>query len=746
MKLAVETREIEGSGVIESREFTITASAKAFRILSDGLYTDKISTILRELACNAVDAHIEAGTADRQFDLKLPNHIDPIFRIRDYGTGISHEDVMNLYSTYFMSTKTNTNTQIGALGLGSKSPFSYTDSFTVISYFNGKKSIYTANIGSKGIPEIHLMLSQDNDEHNGLEVSFAVKETNFCEFETKARTIYRHFDPLPNVTGVEKFEIDIRNFVLAGKNWQVYTPKNNYSDNIPLAIMGLIEYPIEYSKLIEVSDDDKKLLQRLPVAFNFKIGELDITSNREALSYDARTSKNIVKHVKQSIEQISKEIGKKFTKCKTLWDAKILFWEMVKSNQAIETIVKRSNINLQFNGQRLDNIIEIDFCQRSTVHWSEEVSVTIFTKEYSRKSEKREARGRKFTPHHNRNYQLHIRPKKSTELFVDDLGRGATPRLKAYLNAMEGEPQIVLVAGTKTDIITIKNILGVDKFKKVSSLPKPVKRTCADGNPVPSIRIWQYMRKDFGDKFSRVWKANNAVTYSDGGIYVPLKRHIPQTNITGVNYPSGFNSFLDEANILGILVKTDVLYGVPVSQVKKLEKTGTWLNLFDLVRTGLEKKAKSKDFREKFSNNTIKDDIWDNISDNIKQVTVDCEVAEMLLTSLNEIMSFVDNNIVSAVADFEILNIDTLDAKELKKTISIMENMGIEIKKIKTTINLEKTINAIIKTYPMISLMFSDSSVFVQEHYYNRGNDEYTLKSQFTVMISYVETFAPKTK
>ena len=121
-------------GVTEAKSFSIEVNAKAFELLSSGLYTDKPLAIVRELSCNAFDAHMEAGNADRPFLIQLPNDLEPEFRIRDYGTGLKHEQVMKLYSSYFTSTKTNTNNQIGAFGLGSKSPFSYTDTFTVTSY------------------------------------------------------------------------------------------------------------------------------------------------------------------------------------------------------------------------------------------------------------------------------------------------------------------------------------------------------------------------------------------------------------------------------------------------------------------------------------------------------------------------------------------------------------------------------------------------------------------------------------
>ena len=45
-----------GLGVTQS--FQIRTNAHAFKMLSSGLYSDKIGAVLREIGCNAHDAHI----------------------------------------------------------------------------------------------------------------------------------------------------------------------------------------------------------------------------------------------------------------------------------------------------------------------------------------------------------------------------------------------------------------------------------------------------------------------------------------------------------------------------------------------------------------------------------------------------------------------------------------------------------------------------------------------------------------
>ena len=61
MKLHSSTHTVEKSGNFEENQFSIEASAKAFMILSDGLYSNKILAVIRELSTNAYDSHVDAG-------------------------------------------------------------------------------------------------------------------------------------------------------------------------------------------------------------------------------------------------------------------------------------------------------------------------------------------------------------------------------------------------------------------------------------------------------------------------------------------------------------------------------------------------------------------------------------------------------------------------------------------------------------------------------------------------------------
>jgi hypothetical protein len=289
------------SNVGEIGDFKIKASAKAFSILSSGLYANKIRAIVRELSCNAVDSHVAAGKQNTPFDVHLPNQLEPHFSIRDYGTGLSHEQVTQIYTTYFESTKTASNEFIGALGLGSKSPFSYTDNFTVTAIKDGKKGIYSAFINGEGVPSIALMMSEDTDEPSGVEVKFSVNDSyDYSKFRDEARHVYTYFKLRPVVSGSAGFEF--RDVAYETKD--IVPGIHQYNgNNRSMAVMGNIAYPIDVPNSEKNLGDLARLLQ-CGLEIHFAIGEVDFQASREGLSYIPQT----VDSIKRKLEQVNKAL------------------------------------------------------------------------------------------------------------------------------------------------------------------------------------------------------------------------------------------------------------------------------------------------------------------------------------------------------------------------------------------------------------------------------------------------------
>ena len=305
MKLDVEVNEIVLSNVGTTGEFRIRNSAKAFKILSDGLYSNKIRAIIRELSCNAVDSHVGAGKADVPFEVHLPSVLEPWFSVKDFGLGLSGDQVVNIYTTYFESTKTDSNDYIGALGLGSKSPFSYTENFTVTAIKNGTKRIYSAFINEMGVPSIAEMSEELTDEGNGVEVKFSVTDRyDYNSFKYESDEVFKWFKNKPTVTGAHftHQSIDYKEKdIVPGVNVQT-------NGSASMALMGNIAYPL--GKISEPQKHFGELAELLNcgLVIEFSIGELDFAASREELSYVPMT----IKSIKRKLEELNTNLMKHF--------------------------------------------------------------------------------------------------------------------------------------------------------------------------------------------------------------------------------------------------------------------------------------------------------------------------------------------------------------------------------------------------------------------------------------------------
>lgn len=300
--------------------FRIKESAKAFSILSSSLYQNPIRSIIRELGCNARDAHVAAKNPE-PWVLSLPSSLSPEFAVKDNGTGLSHEEVMQIYTTYFESTKTNSNDFVGALGLGSKSPFSYTDNFTVTSVKDGIKNIYSTFLTEEQIPSIVLLDSSNTNEPNGVEVRFSVKSVDFNTFRVEAIEALKFFDQKPK--GYPN-EVSNQFENINGIEHVASTKKTYNSSASPLVIMGGVQYTFDtknpafekYSTVINTS--------RHHMLIRANIGDVDIQPSRESLTMTKKTIEFISKKFEEALSKINADIDAQINNKKIEWDRIIL--------------------------------------------------------------------------------------------------------------------------------------------------------------------------------------------------------------------------------------------------------------------------------------------------------------------------------------------------------------------------------------------------------------------------------------
>ena len=261
-----------------------TGSSKAFDILSSTIYSNKLLAPIRELSTNAWDANVDNGKNGWDFEVYVPdNDFTGLFSIRDYGMGISKEEMLSpngIFTTYFKSSKEDGKSN-GFLGLGSKSPFAITNVFYVTSYCEGYKREYQLDKGS-GKPVISLASEQLTDEPTGLQISFRVPLLDLKKFEEEIVNFYSFWDNKPNFNREINFK-KITRPLINNK------PLKCIEDNKGLyCLMGNTPYKIS-SDQIHWELSKFTYQYETSVVLEAELGEVDFTASRESLESTPKT-------------------------------------------------------------------------------------------------------------------------------------------------------------------------------------------------------------------------------------------------------------------------------------------------------------------------------------------------------------------------------------------------------------------------------------------------------------------------
>lgn len=284
----------------ERREFRIKATGKAFRTLIDGLYENKIGALVRELISNGYDSHAAAGIPDVPLSVTAPTGMDPVFKVRDYGTSMTHETIMDLYSTIFESSKESTNDQVGMFGLGSKSPFAYTDTFSVTAYLDGVKRVYVAHVSDDDIPQITHVGTEEADEPNGIEVQVPA---TVHDVHTFAHEIQKNIMAATTPPIVDGLTTAVPEPLASGDGWKIYRDAHGYG-RIGIR-QGCVIYPLHSSYYVSAVSHGYTVIMDVP------IGSVDVTASRESLSLTPETREVVsalVQEVDKKVRQFAREI------------------------------------------------------------------------------------------------------------------------------------------------------------------------------------------------------------------------------------------------------------------------------------------------------------------------------------------------------------------------------------------------------------------------------------------------------
>lgn len=579
--------------------FKIKASAKAFKILS-GFYSEPILAIPRELGANAWDSHVKAKNTDKMFEVHAPNTLEPWFSLRDFGTGLSPAAIDTIYTTYFESTKTSDNDSDGCMGLGSKTPFNYTDNFNVTSFYKGQKHVYNCFIDESGSPSILHVVTQDSTEHNGVEIKFGVKIGDIGMWQDKISRAYEPFRYRPTIVGA-KIEYKPREYIYTGKRWSMRKNDGGYYNRGCNAFMGNYCYPINAGALRNAlhnvpNGNGYKLEQALNYGnfdFFFDIGELEVAPNKEQLQYEDNnaTTLAIISAIQAAVAELKEMVYKNIETPNSRWEAMHLYNKYNGYNSQyghVRNII--GDIPIKYNGGSMicgsENV--------STVHKATGAIgpttniVDGFVLYMLDSVTGRFKRTGTYAPYsENRDVQI----------FYTNLPAIKSARLRYHLRTKYATgvfPTCYIITDESKNNDTFNkhmNYFGWNKniVTDIESLPKPPpvarKKKIAGTDEIFYANIDEFIKptkKHHNGAY--VYWGKKAATFDSAGTYYYIDFFYAEPVWNG-----GKNVETHMSDAVKLFVDNklngseNTIYGINVKN-KKLLKTGKWINIFDLVK------------------------------------------------------------------------------------------------------------------------------------------------------------------
>ena len=324
MKMSSAVISVESSGVQSEAFFNIKDSnvAHIFGILRNKLYSDKPLAIIREYCTNAFDAHIEAGIPERPIEVSFPTAFKNTLTIRDFGKGLSEYDVFNIFASYGASTKRDSNDQVGMMGLGSKSAFSYVNDFIVTSYHNGTKSAYLAYIDDTNVGKISK-ISEEPTSESGLAIDVAVKTVDLSNFRRVASEFLKEFSPTPIVHNDDSVvrslrDEDRQNYIINTTEYKVYS--SWYGTNH--VRMGNVNYPFTIDDLgLDVIPDALRMYRhQTKVKIYAEIGSVVPSASRETLEFDDQTKSYLLGKLYEIRAKMVTDLQDLYNGCKSKYE------------------------------------------------------------------------------------------------------------------------------------------------------------------------------------------------------------------------------------------------------------------------------------------------------------------------------------------------------------------------------------------------------------------------------------------
>lgn len=341
--MIVKTNSESPLNAFFNNQMNINIDGMAHHMMIDGIYSNKLNSVIREICTNAHDSHITAG-----IDKPLEIVITPVDKgckvvIEDFGVGLSTQDSIDYLCTLNASSKRDSNDVVGCFGIGSKSVYSLTDKYSFECVKDGVKTFINLSKDLSGTPD-YSHTTTETSEPNGVTCTFIcqfslkeillaiyseltffkikpvikiVNDESSPVFRDRSETIENFSNPFANTfrSNTEIFVSD-ENEIINNKIFfpeveefeHFYTVKEDSIDNIYHRHFKLDKTVvcggIGYSTSGFNSNYPMNSSRTTKIVLKFELGEINFGISREIIDNTPETNKNILEKTLKVLEEL----------------------------------------------------------------------------------------------------------------------------------------------------------------------------------------------------------------------------------------------------------------------------------------------------------------------------------------------------------------------------------------------------------------------------------------------------------
>ena len=354
--------DIQHSGTLGDKDrvlmqFDQNSITHLMTVLTD-LYSNRTLAVIREYSTNAFDAHVAAGNP-APIQVTLPNQMSNMLVIKDFGTGMSKDDITDHFSKYGWSSKRESDDEVGMLGVGCKAGLTYTSQFTLVTIQDGIKNIVLVTRQETGGGVVQIIDTVQTDEPNGTEVQIPSKDWE--DVQNTAKEFFQYWDRGTVLVdgeepacvwdgggGTVQLDDDIILIPTADSG-------RHRNANRSQIVMGNVAYPVNEGKL---PSDLQRNIDRFKAVIRVPIGTVNFVPSREELNYSKRTLETIATAWEYIYQGMFMRVQSQIDACPTAKEAYVIWssWRYVLNYTTSRRIIPKK---LTYQGMQFVDHIQI---------------------------------------------------------------------------------------------------------------------------------------------------------------------------------------------------------------------------------------------------------------------------------------------------------------------------------------------------------------------------------------------------